>query len=155
MARQYFAAWLAAMVQVWAGVVPAAEPAASGNDAAADLSMFEATVTASRRREVVIESPRAVSVLHRDEMDRRLTRTTPEALIEEPGVFVQRTNYGGGAPFVRGQFGNRILLLVDGIRLNNSTFRAGPNQYLNTVDRCSPSASRWCAGPARPCTART
>src|SRR6266850_3962877 len=98
MARQYFAAWLAAMVQVWAGVVPAAEPAASGDDAAVDLSMFEATVTASRRREVAIESPRAVSVLHRDEMDRRLTRTTPEALIEEPGVFVQRTYYGGGAP---------------------------------------------------------
>src|SRR6267143_1915971 len=53
---------------------------------------------------------------------------------EEPGVFLQRTNYGGGAPFVRGLFGNRILLLVDGLRLNNSTFRAGPNQYLNTVD---------------------
>jgi outer membrane receptor protein involved in Fe transport len=94
----------------------------------------EVTVTASRRREVVLESPRSVSVVHRDEMDRRQARTTPEALLEEPGVFLQRTNYGGGAPFVRGQFGNRILLLVDGIRLNNSTFRVGPNQYLNTVD---------------------
>ena len=99
-----------------------------------DFSLYEATVTGSRRREVVLESPRAISVVHRDEIDRRQARTTPEALLEEPGVFVQRTNYGGGAPFVRGQFGNRILLLVDGIRLNNSTFRAGPNQYLNTVD---------------------
>lgn len=108
---------------------PPADP-----EGTAEVPMYEATVTGSRRREVLIESPRAVSVVHRDEMDRRQARTTPEALLEEPGVFLQRTNYGGGAPFVRGQFGNRILLLVDGIRLNNSTFRAGPNQYLNTVD---------------------
>jgi outer membrane receptor protein involved in Fe transport len=134
MAKRYFAAWLALAAQVSVATARSAEPAGEGDEPTPDLSMFEATVTAARRREVVLESPRAVSVVHRDEMDRRLSRSTPEALFEEPGVFVQRTNYGGGAPFVRGQFGNRILLLVDGIRLNNSTFRAGPNQYLNTVD---------------------
>jgi len=94
----------------------------------------EITVTASRRRELVIDSPRTTTVLRRQEMDRHQARSTPEALLEEPGVWVQRTNYGGGMPFVRGQFGNRILVLVDGIRLNNSTFRAGPNQYTNTID---------------------
>src|SRR6266850_324340 len=108
--------------------------AAAVADEPAEEATLDVTVTAARRREVLIESPRAASVLNREEMDRRQARSTPEALLEEPGVFLQRTNYGGGAPFVRGLFGNRILLLVDGIRLNNSTFRAGPNQYLNTVD---------------------
>lgn len=110
------------------------DPAPPPPPAEAPAGLFEATVTAARRREVLLDSPRAASVIDRDELDRRQVRTTPEALLEEPGVWVQRTNYGGGALFVRGLFGNRVLLLVDGVRLNNSTFRAGPNQFLNTVD---------------------
>lgn len=61
-------------------------------------------------------------------------RTTPEFLQGMSGVFVQKTNHGGGSAFVRGLTGNQTLLLIDGIRLNNATYRYGPNQYLNTID---------------------
>ncbi len=94
----------------------------------------ETVVTTGRRAEAVFDSPRATSVVGRRQMDERAVRTTPEALEATPGVFVQQSNHGGGAPIVRGQLGNRLLLLVDGIRLNNATYRAGPNQFLNTVD---------------------
>ncbi|MCC6723944.1 MAG: TonB-dependent receptor [Saprospiraceae bacterium] len=61
-------------------------------------------------------------------------RTTPELLVTTPGVFVQKTNHGGGSPFIRGLTGNQTLLLIDGIRMSNAAFRYGPNQYLNTID---------------------
>ena len=67
-------------------------------------------------------------------MDAFQYRTSPEALSGTTGVFVQKTNHGGGSPFVRGLTGNQTLLLMDGIRLNNATYRYGPNQYFNTID---------------------
>jgi hemoglobin/transferrin/lactoferrin receptor protein len=91
-------------------------------------------VTARLDRADVSPFPRATTVIDAAEVERRQSRTTPEALDEAPGVWVQKTSHGGGSPVIRGLVGNQILVLVDGIRLNNATFRYGPNQYLATVD---------------------
>jgi hemoglobin/transferrin/lactoferrin receptor protein len=92
------------------------------------------SVTATRDEREAFDVPRSVSVVGETELLRTTPRTSAEALARAPGVFVQKTNHGGGSPFVRGLVGNQVLVLVDGIRLNNSTFRYGPNQYLATVD---------------------
>jgi len=70
----------------------------------------------------------------RELIENRQVRTLAEALRELPGVMVQKTGHGQGSPYIRGFTGLRTLFLIDGIRLNNSTFREGPNQYWNTVD---------------------
>lgn len=94
----------------------------------------EVVITASRKASPIIASPFSVSLLKRQQISELQYRSTPEALMAVPGVFVQKTNHGGGSAFIRGLTGNQALILVDGIRLNNSTFRYGPNQYLNTTD---------------------
>ena len=76
------------------------------------------------------------------------SRTLPEALSEIPGVLVQKTANGQGSPFIRGFTGFRNVLLIDGIRLNNSVFRDGPNQYWNTIDTFSVSRIEVLKGPA-------
>lgn len=94
----------------------------------------QVVVTAQRYETRAFERPEAVTVLTRRDLSQSSLRSTPEALMGQSGVFLQKTNHGGGSPFVRGLTGQQTLLLVDGIRLNNATFRSGPNQYLNTID---------------------
>lgn len=91
-------------------------------------------VTATKNKLVSHKLPEAVSVLTEKELIINAPRSMAEALIGVPGVWMQKTNHGGGSPFLRGLTGNQTLLLVDGIRLNNAAFRYGPNQYFNTID---------------------
>ncbi len=90
-------------------------------------------VTAQRYESRPFDVPVAVSTVERIELSRKSLRSTPEALMGVNGVWMQKTNHGGGSPFIRGLTGNQVLIMIDGIRLNNATFRYGPNQYLNTI----------------------
>jgi hemoglobin/transferrin/lactoferrin receptor protein len=74
-------------------------------------------------------------------------RTIPEALGKQTAVMVQKTGHGQGSPFIRGFTGFRTLFLVDNVRLNNSVFRDGPNQYWNTVDPLSINRLEVVKGP--------
>lgn len=117
-----------------------AVPAFSSTDsipAPPDSSAYtlnEFVVSAQRSQKSRFGTPEAIGIQHEKTIRQRQDRTTPEALSSLPGVFVQKTNHGGGSPFVRGLTGNQTLLLIDGIRLSNATFRYGPNQYFNTID---------------------
>lgn len=94
----------------------------------------ETVISASRTRELLQDSPYMVSLVGQDDLLENSIRTLPEALKNVPGVFIQKTTHGHGSPYIRGFTGRQNLLLVDGVRINNSTYRGGPTQYWNTVD---------------------
>jgi hemoglobin/transferrin/lactoferrin receptor protein len=99
-----------------------------------EKELSEIVITAQRSETNRFSTAEAIDVIQLKNGHTFQARTTPEALTNSNGVFVQKTNHGGGSPFLRGLTGNQTLLLVDGIRLNNATFRFGPNQYFNTLD---------------------
>jgi len=119
-------------------------------DQRADLRvrLDEVIVTATRSERVGFDAPYSTDVLTVTDLRERLSRTTPEALRDLPGVMVQKTAHGQGSPFIRGFTGFRTLMLIDGVRLNNSVFRDGPNQYWNTVDPLSIQRLELVRGPS-------
>lgn len=93
----------------------------------------ELVVTATRNAEHEQDIPQLVSVVTQKEIREKNIVQAPELLREEQGVYIQKTNQGGGSALIRGLKANKILLMIDGIRLNNATYRGGNTQYLNTI----------------------
>ncbi len=92
-------------------------------------------ITAQRMEANSITVAEAVVATTQTEILRLPSLNTPDVMATMPGVWMQKTNHGGGSPFIRGLTGYYTLILTDGIRFNNSTFRSGPNQYLVTIDQ--------------------
>ena len=98
------------------------------------IELDNLVITATRAPKSTADVSQLVSVVTPKKLRERHLQQTPELLREEVGVFVQKTNQGGGSPIIRGFKANKLLLLVDGIRLNNATYRGGNTQYLSTVN---------------------
>ncbi len=99
------------------------------------ITLSEIVVSATRSTgRPRVEEPAALSLLRPTMADRGRGVVAVDLLREMPGVYVQQTSAGQGAVVLRGLVGNQVLLLVDGIPLNNGTYRDGPGQYLATID---------------------
>lgn len=95
------------------------------------------------------KTPFKVEKLRKKEIqEKKMSRSAPEILKEVPSVLVQKTSQGQGSPYIRGFTGFRTLTLIDGIRLNNSVWREGPNQYLATVDPAIAESVELVKGPS-------
>ena len=58
-----------------------------------------------------------------------------DLLTSTGNVFVQKSQQGGSSPVIRGFEASRVLLVIDGIRMNNAIYRAGHLQNVITVDQ--------------------
>ncbi|QDV05881.1 Colicin I receptor precursor [Planctomycetes bacterium Poly30] len=98
------------------------------------VTLPEMIVTAPRSQLPITTSGAKVTVVTGEELQATGERSLPRAIGQASGVWMQESNLGGGAPVIRGLLGNQILILLDGVRVNNSATRFGPNQSLNTIE---------------------
>ncbi|MGB5699412.1 TonB-dependent receptor [Muriicola sp.] len=61
-------------------------------------------------------------------------QTAADLLQNSGQVFVQKSQLGGGSPMIRGFATNRLVLSVDGVRMNNAIFRGGNIQNVISID---------------------
>ena len=75
-----------------------------------------------------------VSVISQATLAQNAPTTGANLLLLSPGIRLQESQAGGGSPVLRGFEANRVLLVVDGIRMNNGIYRSGHLQNAITVD---------------------
>jgi outer membrane receptor protein involved in Fe transport len=124
---------------VTAGLFALAAATALQQDTSAvrDTLVFlkEFVVSGSRAEEIPrIDQPIAHSLARPSLPERAAGAIAAHLLLDVPGVHVQQTSAGQGAVVLRGMVGNQVLMLVDGVPMNNGTYRDGPGQYLATID---------------------
>ena len=107
-------------------------------------SLIEMSVNEKKLSEIVLSVARTASqskkitqkveIINKNSIIKNSPATGAEVLLLAPSVRVQKSQGGGGSPVIRGFEANRVLLVVDGVRMNNGIFRSGHLQNAITVD---------------------
>lgn len=98
------------------------------------LSLDQVVVSANKWQQSSRELPVHIESLKRESILFQNPQTTADLLEESGEVFVQKSQQGGGSPMIRGFATNRLLIAVDGVRMNNAIFRSGNLQNVISVD---------------------
>ncbi|MFM7644682.1 MAG: TonB-dependent receptor plug domain-containing protein, partial [Sphingomonadales bacterium] len=93
-------------------------------------TVVSANKTAEKRKDVA----QKIQVIRASELQFQQQTSMADVLANSGSVFVQKSQLGGGSPIIRGFETNKVLLVVDGIRMNNAIYRGGHLQNCLTLD---------------------
>jgi hemoglobin/transferrin/lactoferrin receptor protein len=97
-------------------------------------TMDETVISASRNLEKRKDVAQKVQVMRAKEIQFQNQSSTADLMTQTGNVFVQKSQLGGGSPIIRGFETNKVLLVVDGVRMNNAIYRGGHLQNIVTID---------------------
>lgn len=92
------------------------------------------SVIAEQDKEKAIEVTATIDKIDAKTVKFNNPQTAAEMLELSGGVHIQKSQMGGGSPIIRGFEANRVLLVVDGVRMNNAIYRSGHLQNAITID---------------------
>jgi hemoglobin/transferrin/lactoferrin receptor protein len=98
-----------------------------------NLILKEVIIFVNKTQEKLKNVSQEVKVINRDIIDAS-SPTTSADLLSKQGLQVQMSQQGGGSPTLRGFEASRILLVIDGVRMNNLIYRAGHLQDIIKTD---------------------
>ncbi|MGH7898203.1 MAG: TonB-dependent receptor plug domain-containing protein, partial [Candidatus Binatia bacterium] len=88
-----------------------------------ELSMDTLVVSPTRSEKRISETAAAITVITREDLERKQVTTVADALREVPGLEVSESGSRGSltSVFIRGSESDQVLVLVDNIRVNSTT----------------------------------
>lgn len=98
------------------------------------IQLDEIVLSANRKEEKMSDVPYSISVVKQRDIELANQPTTADVLQNTGAVFVQKSQLGGGSAVLRGFEANKVLMVVDGVRMNNAIYRGGHLQDLITID---------------------
>ncbi len=94
----------------------------------------EVVMSVSKWEQQKKDIPQKIVFIGSQEISFTAPQTSADLLQHSGQVFVQKSQLGGGSPMIRGFATNRLVLSVDGIRMNNAIFRGGNIQNIIAID---------------------
>ncbi|MGY6649400.1 TonB-dependent receptor [Wenyingzhuangia sp. IMCC45574] len=104
-------------------------------------------LSVSRIAEKKQKIPEHIEILTKKRIDQISAQTSADLLGNIPGVRIQKSQLGGGSPVIRGMESNRVLLVVDGVRMNNAIYRKGHLQNSITISPLALERTEVVFGP--------
>ncbi|MBI4810717.1 MAG: TonB-dependent receptor plug domain-containing protein [Ignavibacteriales bacterium] len=111
------------------------------------ISLEQVVVSATKWNQSQREIPAKVATITSKEIEMQNPQTTADLLGASGEVFIQKSQQGGGSPMIRGFAANRLLITVDGIRMNTAIFRSGNLQNVISIDPLSTQRTEILFGP--------
>lgn len=113
-----------------------------------NISLNEVVVSGSKFEAQRGTVPNQISLISKNQIAFQNTPNTGDLLINSGNVFVQKSQGGGGSPVLRGFESSRVLVVVDGIRMNNAIYRAGHLQNVLRIDQSMLEKAEILFGPS-------
>ena len=107
----------------------------------------EVVVSISRFGQTKDQVPQKVVTINQKDILTSSPQTSADLLESTGQVYVQKSQLGGGSPMIRGFATNRLLITVDGVRMNTAIFRGGNVQNVISIDPLSVERTEVVLGP--------
>lgn len=98
------------------------------------VTLGQIIVSANKWEEEKTNLPNKIEIIGPQEVRFKNPQTAADMLGASGTVYIQKSQLGGGSPIIRGFSTNRLLLVVDGVRMNTAIFRSGNLQNVIALD---------------------
>ena len=111
------------------------------------FALEDFVISANRWEQKRNEVPNRITMVLKPEVQLQNPQTAADLIGLSGEVFIQKSQLGGGSPMIRGFATNRILIVVEGVRMNNAIYREGNIQNIISLDPSSIESTEIIFGP--------